>query len=89
MNIQINKEYSITSDSNQYTLNRHSIVQNKDSNDYGKEVAKPFAYYSRLDHALTRLIDHSVRMSDVSSLYDAIGHMNLIKAEITESFKEK
>ena len=51
------------------------------------EYVKDPAYHSRLDHALTSLLDRSLRESDVKSIQNVITHIRAFKEDVAPLFK--
>lgn len=48
----LDEEYSIGANENCFTLDRKSIIQDKDSKNYGKETITVEGYYSTVDSAI-------------------------------------
>jgi len=48
--------YSLELDGSQYTLNRHSINQDKESKNFGNETVTALGYYSQIKNALNKAV---------------------------------
>ena len=59
--MKINEKYSIESDALNVTVYEHSIIKEKGSENFGKEVKKPVGYLTTIDQAFKFLIDREVK----------------------------
>ena len=59
--MRINEKYSIESDVLNVTVYEHSVVKEKESKNFGKEVKKAVGYLTTIDQAFKFLIDREVK----------------------------
>lgn len=73
--MRINEKYSIESDVLNVTVYEHSVVKEKDSKNFGKEVKKAVGYLTTIDQAFKFLIDREVKgtgMEDFNAIMNKI-----------------
>ena len=76
--MRINKKYSIESDVLNVTVYEHSIVKEKGSESFGKEVKKPVGYLTTIDQAFKFLVDREVKgtgMEDFNTIMNKIAEL--------------
>lgn len=59
--LKINEKYYLDSDSLQYILIKKSIVQKKDSKNYGKEIFENVGYYGTLEGLKKALLEKEIK----------------------------
>ncbi len=59
--LKINEKYYIDSDSCNYILLEKSVIQDKKSKNYGKEVYKNVAYYGNVKSLYNGLIEKEIK----------------------------
>ena len=59
--VNINNKYYIDADSKNYILKEKTIVQNEESENYGKEFFKDLGYYTTLESVLNGLLKIGTR----------------------------
>lgn len=77
MKLKINNNYTITSDTHCYILNKNLI--NKKNNE---EYLQPICFYNTLDSLILGLINREVRQCDLSDTNKIIAHITSVKDEI-------
>ena len=76
--MRINKKYSIESDVLNVTVYEHSVVKEKESKNFGKEVKKAVGYLTTIDQAFKFLIDREVKgtgMEDFNTIMNKIAEL--------------
>ena len=76
--MRINKKYSIESDVLNVTVYEHSIVKEKGSENFGKEVKKAVGYLTTIDQAFKFLVDREVKgtgMEDFNTIMNKIAEL--------------
>ena len=76
--MRINKKYSIESDVLNVTVYEHSVVEEKESKNFGKEVKKAVGYLTTIDQAFKFLIDREVKgtgMEDFNTIMNKIAEL--------------
>jgi hypothetical protein len=68
MKIQINDEYRISSDSNQWMVQKYRGIDKKT----GEPIWQSILYYTSLDTLVTGLADKMLRESDASTISEAL-----------------
>ena len=58
-----NTKYSLDADSNQYTLIRHSSIQDEKSNNFGSPTETQIGYYSNVVNALNKAVKYEMGIS--------------------------
>lgn len=87
INIKLSDKYSITSDTRQYILNEHRIVQEGGKNE-GEEYIVGVAYCSTLASLLKTYKERVIRVSNVETLDDLINIVENTDKHIDEVLKE-
>lgn len=59
--MKINEKYSIESDVLNVIVYEHSIVKEKGTKNFGKEVKKPVGYLTTIEQAFKFLIDREIK----------------------------
>lgn len=59
--IRITDRFYIDANTNCYTLKEETTIQDKESENYGKEVFKDLGYYVSLEHYLKGLLKTNIR----------------------------
>lgn len=59
--IRITDRFYIDANTNCYTLKEKTTIQDKESENYGKEVFKDLGYYVSLEHCLKGLLKTNIR----------------------------
>lgn len=77
MKLKLNNNYTITSDTNCYILNKNLL--NKKTNG---EYLQPICFYNTLDSLIVGLINRGVRSHDLESLNIIIAYIDTIRNEI-------
>ncbi|MFR5561913.1 MAG: hypothetical protein ACLTKR_00110 [Clostridium sp.] len=76
--MRINEKYSIESDVLNVTVYEHSVVKEKESKNFGKEVKKAVGYLTTIDQAFKFLIDREVKgtgMEDFNTIMNKIAEL--------------
>lgn len=76
--MKINEKYSIESDVLNVTVYEHSVVKEKESKNFGKEVKKAVGYLTTIDQAFKFLIDREVKgtgMEDFNTIMNKIAEL--------------
>lgn len=76
--MRINEKYSIESDVLNVTVYEHSVVKEKESKNFGKEVKKAVGYLATIDQAFKFLIDREVKgtgMEDFNKIMNKIAEL--------------
>ena len=76
--MRINKKYSIESDVLNVTVYEHSVVKEKESKNFRKEVKKAVGYLTTIDQAFKFLIDREVKgtgMEDFNTIMNKIAEL--------------
>ena len=76
MIIQITEEYRISSDSNQWMVQKYSGINKKTH----EPVWQSISYYSSLDTLVSALSDKLLRESDASTISEALAEIKRIGA---------
>lgn len=87
MNIKINDDYAITSDEHNVLLKRRIIRGGKSKNP-GQEHYTVIGYYSKLEHALIRLIDDKIFSSDAKDFDALLAEVQKVKDEIIKAVQK-
>lgn len=87
MNIQLTDDYRLKADTYNYILQKKNIVQDEESENYGKEVWHTIGYYSSLDRVVDKLVDLKVRQSKLTELSTVVKLVEGIKAEIISNLE--
>lgn len=59
--IKINDRYYINANSNCYTLQEKTKIQDKESQNYGKEIYKDLGYYATIENLLNGVLKKETR----------------------------
>ena len=59
--IKLTDKVYIKADTNNYTLTEKTIVQDKESKNYGKEIFKDLGYYTSIESCLKGILKASTR----------------------------
>lgn len=76
--MRINEKYSIESDVLNVTVYEHSVVKEKESKNFGKEVKKAVGYLTTIDQAFKFMIDREVKgtgMEDFNTIMNKIAEL--------------
>lgn len=76
--MRINEKYSIESDVLNVTVYEHSVVKEKESKNFGKEVKRAVGYLTTIDQAFKFLIDREVKgtgMTDFNTIMNKIAEL--------------
>ena len=79
--IKITDKFYIKADTNNYTLTEKTIVQDKESKNYGQEIFKDIGYYPTLEMALNGI------MTAITRKYISSEEENSVK-ELKEQIKQ-
>lgn len=85
--MRINEKYSIESDVLNVTVYEHSVVKEKESKNFGKEVKKAVGYLATIDQAFKFLIDREVKgtgMEDFNTIMNKIEELRFKIRKIYE-----
>lgn len=93
MDIQVNEDYKLTSDSMNVIINRKKIVDPKKSPNWPKMQAEgksgePYekweevSYHSTVDRALEWILDRQIKESDAQSISELLEDIKGFKAKI-------
>ena len=83
--MKINEKYSIESDVLNVTVYEHSIVKEKGSENFGKEVKKPVGYLTTIDQAFKFLIDREVKGTGMKEFNTIINKITELRSDIDVS----
>ncbi len=81
MKLELDKEFFIESDENNFTLFKKGITGEK-SKVQGLETIKPIGYYGTLQNALRGYTKHSLRLLENENVQDILDKLNSIEAII-------
>lgn len=84
MNLKINNDYCITSDT--YCLMLNQIKTNTKT---GKEYLVVVGYYGDLESLIKALLEREVRMSDVSKITDLKNHLDRLAQDIIGAIEDE
>ena len=87
VNIQLTDDYRVRVDTYNYILQKKNIVQDKESENYGKEVWHTIGYYSSLERVVDKLVDLEIRQSDLTEISTVVKLVEGIKAEIISNLE--
>lgn len=87
--IIINNKYRINSDSKQWILEENRPVQDKESENYGKENWSNIGYYPGLPQVFQRLLDMRLKELPTMELKDFLKEARKIKESIQNEFNIK
>lgn len=89
--IKIDNEYILNANETCYTLEKISVVQDKESKNYGNEVKTTKGYYSSLESALNGYIREKTRKyiskSEMNTLNELLSEISKLKDELKEKFE--
>ena len=77
--MKINEKYQVKSDTLNYIIQENKPVQDKESENYGKENWTTIAYCSSVKSCLRYLVDKEVReteLKDLKTVLEAIENLN-------------
>ena len=84
MNLKLNDNYCITSDTYSLMLN-----QIKTNNKTGNEYLVVVGYYGNLETLIKSLLEREVRMSDVAKITDLKNHLDKLAQDIIGTIKDE
>ena len=87
--MKINEKYSIESDVLNVTVYEHSIVKEKGSESFGKEVKKPVGYLTTIDQAFKFLIDREVKGTGMKELNTIMNKITELRSDIDRCLNYK
>ncbi len=85
--IDINKNYCITADADQMTVNQKSIITKEDSPNFGKENLTALGYFSTLAQCYRYLLHRQIRLSPANGFKEIMDEVGRIEKELMESIK--
>ena len=86
MRIQINKNYILTSDRNNFILEKKQ--EKKESNQSQEDSYKQIGFYSTLEHVFQDLFSITVRKSTATTFKELTNDIQKAKEEISQMFKD-
>jgi len=89
MDIRLTEDYRLTNDShNPFIIQKRNVVQDKESENYGKETWHSVSWHGNLDQVASKMIDLKVTQSKVTELSTLHKLIENLKEEIAENLKE-
>ena len=85
MEIQINNDYLITSDSFNYILQKRGIAEKGEK--IGSETLKTLGYYSTLENLFNDLISKHLKESKCKNFKEVVDEIRLLKQDIYKALK--
>ena len=87
--MKINEKYSIESDALNVTVYEHSIIKEKGSENFGKEVKKPVGYLTTIDQAFKFLIDREIKVTEMKDFNLIMNKIEELRIDIMECLKNE
>lgn len=84
LNIRIDRNYKITSDSNGINVCKRAKVKNKITNEMEKGW-RPFLYYSDITSAIKGLLQHKIRVSNAESIAQLIEEIKTFDKKVQDA----
>ena len=81
--MQISKNYRITSDTYNVTLERRFVPET--GKHEGEELWKPIRYYANLENALLGLVDLEINQTGMKTIADVVAKINELKRDIHQA----
>lgn len=83
MKLKINNDYTITSDTHCYILNKN-LINKKNNEPYLQAIT----FYNTLEDLILGLINREVRQCDLSDVNKIIAHTNVVKDEVLKEISK-
>lgn len=87
--MRINEKYSIESDVLNVTVYEHSVVKEKESKNFGKEVKKAVWYLTTIDQAFKFLIDREVKGTGMEYFNTIMNKIEELRFDIERMLKNE
>ena len=87
--MRINEKYSIESDALNVTIYEYSIVKEKDSKNFGKEVKRAVGYLTTIDQAFKFLIDREVKGTGMEDFNTIMNKIEELRFDIERMLKNE
>lgn len=87
--MRINEKYSIESDVLNVTVYEHSVVKEKESKNFGKEVKRAVGYLTTIDQAFKFLIDREVKGTGMEDFNTIINKIEELRFDIERMLKNE
>lgn len=87
--MRINEKYSIESDVLNVTVYEHSVVKEKESKNFGKEVKRAVGYLATIDQAFKFLIDREVKGTGMEDFNTIINKIEELRVDIERMLKNE
>ena len=81
MKLELDKEFFIESDENNFTLYKKGVTSDK-AKVQGVETIKPLGYYGTLQNALRGYVKYSTRLIENENVQEILDKLNSIEAII-------
>ena len=89
MDIRLTEDYRLTNDShNPFVIQKRNVVQDKESENYGKETWHSISWHRDLDQVASKMIDLAITQSKVTEISTLHKLLESIKEEIIEKLEE-
>jgi hypothetical protein len=82
MNIRLTDDYKLVTDPHNYVLQKRNVVQDKESENYGKETWNSIGWYARLEYLVNKLIELEIKQSDVTQMKELIAVVRDVESNI-------
>lgn len=87
--MRINEKYSIESDVLNVTVYEHSVVKEKESKNFGKEVKRSVGYLTTIDQAFKFLIDREVKGTGMEDFNTIMNKIEELRFDIERMLKNE
>lgn len=87
--MRVNEKYSIESDVLNVTVYEHSVVKEKESKNFGKEVKRAVGYLTTIDQAFKFLIDREVKGTGMEDFNTIINKIEELRVDIERMLKNE
>lgn len=87
--MRINEKYSIESDVLNVTVYEHSVVKEKESKNFGKEVKRAVGYLTTIDQAFKFLIDREVKGTGMEDFNTIMNKIEELRFDIERMLKNE
>ena len=87
--MRINEKYSIESDVLNVTVYEHSVVKEKESKNFGKEVKRAVGYLTTIDQAFKFLVDREVKGTGMEDFNTIMNKIEELRFDIERMLKNE
>ena len=83
MELRLTDDYRLTTDAYNYILQKRRVIQDEESENFGKESWSNVSYHGRFKDVISKLIDLEIKQSDVTDLQELEDLIFMVERDIS------